>query len=261
MFNNLIPRTGEIARPVLIGKKEGISISSALATVFIERVLDFLTLFSFFAIFSVISTASIVHNPKWINAGWFLGIITVFLILFMTMLKWKPGKCLWVSERVFKFLPERFRQKLQDLLKLFISGLDILGNKSSIVLIIFLSFLMWFTIVALTESVFLAFGSQLYIQPPLIHTYFLVATLGVVFCAIAMMVPTPGGVGSFHVALALALTLLGENKELSDSIAVITHAITWFPITISGLIFLYTEGMNFSGLSKTVEEAEKQSSV
>ena len=60
MFNNLIPRTGEIARPVLIGKKEGMSISSALATVFIERVLDFLgSVFLNIANQVVITTAQI----------------------------------------------------------------------------------------------------------------------------------------------------------------------------------------------------------
>ena len=258
MFNNLIPRTGEIARPVLIGRKEGISISSALATVFIERVLDFLTLFSFFALFALFSTSSVVHDPGLIKMGWFLGLITFFLLVFIAALKWKASLCLRIFETILKPLPQRFHQKLLNLLQLFISGLDILGNRTSIVYLVILSFVMWIVIVALTECVILAFAPLLNLQPPPIGSYFVISTVGVLFCAIAMMVPTPGGMGSFHVMLASVLTLLGEEKVLSNSIAALTHAITWFPITITGFILLYTEGLNLSGLSKTVEQADTE---
>lgn len=143
-------------------------------------------------------------------------------------------------------------------MRLFISGLDIIGSTRSILKLIGLSLLMWIAIVALTESVILSFGRQLAHQPISVSGYFLVATIGVVFCAIAMMVPTPGGTGSFHVALAMGLTMLGEGKILSNSIAALAHAITWFPITVTGLIFLYTEGWNLSGLSKSMEELETE---
>src|SRR5512140_3574978 len=40
LMNNVLPRAGELARPYSIGKLEGISKSSALGTIVVERIMD-----------------------------------------------------------------------------------------------------------------------------------------------------------------------------------------------------------------------------
>ena len=51
MANNLLPmRLGELVRSYYVGEREGISKASALATVFVERVFDALTLLFFIAV-------------------------------------------------------------------------------------------------------------------------------------------------------------------------------------------------------------------
>ena len=42
LMNNILPRAGELARPYSIGKLEGISKSSALGTIVVERIMDIL---------------------------------------------------------------------------------------------------------------------------------------------------------------------------------------------------------------------------
>ena len=54
MANNLLPmRLGEVVRSYYLGEREDISKSSALATIFIERVFDALTLLFFVAVVAV----------------------------------------------------------------------------------------------------------------------------------------------------------------------------------------------------------------
>ena len=48
MMNALIPRGGEVARPVLTAQKEGISKASTFGTIVVERIIDMLTMFSVF---------------------------------------------------------------------------------------------------------------------------------------------------------------------------------------------------------------------
>lgn len=45
MMNALIPRGGEVARPVLTAQKEGISKASTFGTIVVERIIDMLTMF------------------------------------------------------------------------------------------------------------------------------------------------------------------------------------------------------------------------
>ena len=44
-INNVLPRVGEFVRPYILGKREKISISSTLATVVVERILDFMSFY------------------------------------------------------------------------------------------------------------------------------------------------------------------------------------------------------------------------
>ncbi|HQY52358.1 MAG TPA: lysylphosphatidylglycerol synthase transmembrane domain-containing protein, partial [Ignavibacteria bacterium] len=50
MMNSIIPRTGEIYRPVLLANKEKISRASAFGTILVERVFDVLTMLVSFGI-------------------------------------------------------------------------------------------------------------------------------------------------------------------------------------------------------------------
>jgi hypothetical protein len=40
MMNNLFPRSGEVVRPYMLGKRENISRASAFATIIVERIID-----------------------------------------------------------------------------------------------------------------------------------------------------------------------------------------------------------------------------
>jgi uncharacterized membrane protein YbhN (UPF0104 family) len=73
---------------------------------------------------------------------------------------------------------------------------------------------------------------------------FLLLTLLVVGIA----VPTPGGVGGFHYAFRLGVTeFYAVADDRAVAAAVVLHAITFWPITLVGLMSAVQEGLTFGG--------------
>ena len=89
---------------------------------------------------------------------------------------------------------------------------------------------MWFVINLQMAALIHAFG----VSVPLSAAY--VATT---FAVLGLMVPTPGGLGSYHVAVQFALTYFyGVPIATATAVALLAHAISFVPITLIGLGFL-----------------------
>ena len=53
---------------------------------------------------------------------------------------------------------------------------------------------------------------------------------------LGLMFPTPGGLGSYHVAVQLALTdVYGIGRDTASGVALLAHAISFIPITLIGI--------------------------
>jgi uncharacterized membrane protein YbhN (UPF0104 family) len=53
---------------------------------------------------------------------------------------------------------------------------------------------------------------------------------------LGLMFPTPGGLGSYHLAVQIALTdVYGVAKDTASGVALLAHAISFVPITLLGL--------------------------
>jgi uncharacterized membrane protein YbhN (UPF0104 family) len=82
---------------------------------------------------------------------------------------------------------------------------------------------------------------------------FLLVTLAV----IGLAVPTPGGVGGFHKATQVGMTMffgIGLNK--ATGVAIAYHAICFLPITVVGLLCLPLLGVNLREVeAMSTEEA------
>jgi uncharacterized membrane protein YbhN (UPF0104 family) len=98
------------------------------------------------------------------------------------------------------------------------------------------SLFMWWVICWQVRFTLLAFDVDL----PLRAAY-LIVTMAV----IGLAVPTPGGVGGFHKATQVGLTLFfGVGLNEATGIAIAYHAICFVPITIIGLLCLPLLGVN-----------------
>ena len=92
---------------------------------------------------------------------------------------------------------------------------------------------MWLVINVQIYSVIRAFHLDLPFSSSFVVTA--AAVLGLMF-------PTPGGLGSYHVAVQLALTdVYGVPRDTASGVALLAHAISFVPITIIGItLFLLT---------------------
>ncbi len=265
MGNNIFPlRAGEFMRVFMVGKlEEEISYSSALATVVVERLFDFLGILAFLALVLVwiefpadgliVNVGGEDYNLETLitNMGWGTLAGTGLLLVFLFFLYLKTDFVLSLSAWFMKPLPEKWREKILDTLRTFAAGLAIMGRPRSLALVTFLSLAAW--IVNLTP-IWLA-GLALGYNISLINCMFLMVVGG----AAASIPGPPGFIGTFHALNQKAFTfMLGADPGVALLFAIMVHGCYYFPITIAGAIAARRAGYSLTRLREEAEEAEHE---
>ncbi len=250
----LLPgRLGEIARPYLLGTKENISKSATFATVIVERLFDFITIFLFFSFYLLLKPPSVDGSTQKrsllaaYQKGGIIGIaICVFFIFMLILIHLKTEWFKSFMDKLISPLPEKMSQKLRKPLNSFIKGLVIIDFKRNLPILIIYSLILWLIIAFCYWLGMYAFGIKL----PLYFAFFLNTA-----AAIGAVIPTPAGVGAYHMAIQICLVVfLGLDAELSRAYATIMHAVSFFPMAILGIFLIWTEGLSFSKIKRMREE-------
>ncbi len=202
----LIPmRIGEFVRPYLISIKKNVSLSSAIATILIERLLDVLIIL--FMFFVVIVSSDL---PSWIVKSAYSIFVSFFLLLFMILLFYfKTDLVLSIIKPLLKKLPPKFHEKIENFLIAFIDGFKIIGSPVRLLYITFLSSLVWFFAGLALYFIMLSFNFELSLTA---------AFVVLIITIIGVSLPTaPGFLGNLQYACILALALFDISK--SDAFA------------------------------------------
>jgi uncharacterized protein (TIRG00374 family) len=78
---------------------------------------------------------------------------------------------------------------------------------------------------------------------------FTAALFILVFLVFAVMVPaSPGFIGTYHAACMYGLMAFAISKEQALSVAIVVHAISFFPVILFGFFFLWKEKISFATL-------------
>ena len=250
-LNTIFPaKIGEVVRPYLLGAKENISKSSALATIVVERVFDTSTILFILTFYLVFLARKDQLSPKaqsslgeLTSAGLAIFAGIAALLLFLYFLKKKPEQ---VKRFIERLLPQRFRHSLDEVLDSFIQGLSILHDPKLLLQIGAYSLVFWLIICTGFWS-----GVRAYVPSFSYFSTFLIMTL----LAIGIAVPTPGGIGSYHYMCKLGLTLFFNVPETQASaVALVTHAISFIPMTLLGVLFLWREGLSANKIEAITEQ-------
>lgn len=240
----LLPaRMGDIIRPVLLARRERFPISASIASILTERVFDMWTVVLFFLVFIIWppampqldeharhSLATLSISGYVVGAGLLAGTL-VLLGLFRFQERFVE-----ILTRPVGWIRESWRQPAANFLHHFLDGLRVIERPRDLLITVAASLILWYVIYWQVRVTLLAFGVDL----PLRAAYLLV-TLAV----IGLAVPTPGGVGAFHKATQVGLTLFfGVQLGLATAIAIAYHAICFLPITVIGLLCLPFLGFN-----------------
>lgn len=219
-------RTGELARPYLLSKKEKIPMNSALATIVVERLMDVITILVF-----LIFVSFSAELPKWvIGAGYIaMGLIgSIFVILFLMIAK-EPVLMI-IVRKVLRPFPDRIFEFAKNFITSFSQGARILFHGRMMAIAFVYSIILWSAMAFCNYIMFFAFSFSLSI---------VAAFVLVIIVDLGLMIPAaPGFVGSFHFLFVISLAIFGVAREQALSFSIISHALQMLFVVTLGLAFL-----------------------
>ena len=254
MANNLLPaRVGEFARAYALSRVEPISMSAALGSLVVERVLDALVLIGILlaAIFSPSFPASVRLSEGPLGAA-LSAIVALLLglVLVLTLLLAMPRKVVRVAERLAIALPGDFARPVVSALEAFLDSFKVFRNPKLLFLGVLWSVGFWLWHGLSFWLGMLAFD----IHAGPVAAYFTEAVVG-----FGVAIPAaPGFFGTFHASVSWALSVFEVPAASSLAFAFGYHLGGFIPVTLIGLYYAGRIGLSLKdvGASETrVEEA------
>ena len=256
MANNLLPlRLGEMIRAYYIGEREKISKVSALATIAVERVFDGLTLLFFAAVVSLFLPLIGLLQGLGERAGipWVLLVLAmsmpfVLIAAFMVVASSSPRWLETLVDRVTERLPGRVGSRVNGLAHLFIDGLAVLQSPRRLLAVCLLSLPVWLLEALMYYLLAFSFDfDQVFSMAEMAGVILLVTAVS----NLATAVPAAGGgIGTFEVAAAATLTLLGVEASTAGAYTIVVHTALLVPVTLLGLIYLWIDKISLGQLTR-----------
>jgi glycosyltransferase 2 family protein len=226
--NNVLPlRAGDILRAFYFNKKLGVTASTSLTTLFLERLLDLLMVISFLG-FSVVYFKIDSNHLIGLGGRFFItsGILILIILLFPNVFK---PIILNVFNRIEKIFPVVGKKIVDQIHKIF-DILEYASGKKVMSQLIIWSFLAWINEGMVFWFVAISLSS---ISHPL------GAWIALPIGTLATVIPSmPGYVGTFDFFTAHAMSAIGNTMPSSIAYALLIHALLWLPLTLLGGIYL-----------------------
>jgi uncharacterized protein (TIRG00374 family) len=243
MMSNLIPRSGEVIRPYVLARREKRPFSGLMASVFVDRILDGITLIALFIILLFMASNRLELLLPGYSVGGIMTAIAVpiaLLLLVLVVLLYST-----LGERILEKLdPEetsRIGNRIRRLLADFRAGISFGGARARL-LVVLESIAIWLGYGISLYFGFLAFGFDeryglgfLDMLPILAVT-----TVGI------SIAPTPGAFGVYHSFCTGALAALYTiPRESGVAYALVMHTSAYLATVGVGLFYLFRENMSF----------------
>ncbi len=237
----LLPaRIGEVLRPYLLARQDGLKATSTFATVIVERLLDVVAVLLFFAVAIPLAGVPVGREDK--VAGLVAAVGAVVALAALFILAGHPERLgRWVAA-ISRRLPASLATKLASIAQTFAEGLQVMRNPAHLGLAMLWSLPLWGAIALDIWLTTLAFDLTL----PIVGAFLVMGYL-----TIGVSMPTPGGAGGFHYFYQVAMTkLFGADATIAAAAAIVLHAVSFVPVTLLGLVFMWQDGLTFAGLKK-----------
>ena len=248
-------RLGELVKPLYLARKEKMSKGFVLGTVVVERIFDIFTMCSLLGLFILIkpfySSYFQANEEAYVNLQMY-GIIgvafaTFFLAVILSLYFFKE-KTLSIIAFFLKPFPHKLSQRILRLSEEFIKGLKFFHSVGNLLIYIFLSFVVWLSIVFYYWMLFFTYKISI--------SYFLLFPF-VFLTMVGASIPLPGMVGGYHYFCKLALTsIYGIDLNLAVSMTIVIHAIQVVVTCLIGYAILLNERISLCQIQKSGEAVE-----
>lgn len=250
MVNNALPRVGEIVRPYVAGRLEGISKSAALGSVVAERIIDSVALVAIVCLILFLSPdtlSAFVDDAEHLRPFFLAG--SVVSLILITVLFLKSESVARSAKALLVFVPARFREKVMGVFDSFVSGFRVSAMNEEFWRIGALSGLIWGLYAVGLYLPFLAY--------PDLDASGLDMNAAVVLLAVssaAFVLPAPGAFGTYHSFLKYALVrLYGVDEVTALSYTIVTHELNVLTTTIVGAWFFLKDHLRVADVAAEAE--------
>ena len=244
-LNNLIPRSGEIARVFLAKSISGISAFHSAASIIFERGLDVVIAAGLF-----LSTIPLVVDLGWLRPVaialmvLFCGVILGMVLVAVNAIRIET----WLLGRNFRF--NYFEKSIKPLLIKVIHGLTALAKPKNLIFGVFWILCSWICWVSLLYYV-------LRIIEPSAPVWWAIFAEAVLALGIALP-SAPASLGVYEGTMVVALSILGIDKNSALSTAIILHLIQILITSLIGIIGLSVQGFSLVEIVNTISKRWKK---
>jgi uncharacterized protein (TIRG00374 family) len=247
MATSIFPlRAGEVVRAVVFSMKTKIPIGVSLASLVLERLYDLIFVLMTLGVCLVMvpSSAGLELAKK---AGLIFAVLVVLIVGFLIALKIAPGPTLKPVKKILSFLPAGLASKLDRLVESVVIGLTTLESVGEVLWVLVVTIFHW--CMSITSIWVASRALHLDVSP-------LGAALIFVFTSLAVTLPqAPGFLGVFQVAVTESLKVLGAPLTEAQGFAMLYWIVCIVPVTLSGFLCMYIEGMTLSEVKASREAA------
>lgn len=244
-------RLGEVARCALLQKNSGVPMEASLGAIVAERLIDLLvllslTLFTILVEFDKIGRF-VLEKLQQVAENFSLK-PTVMLFV------WLPATILLLLLVWF------WRKKLYEISVFKKVGQFVIGLKNGFLAILKLPPRQQLVFLLLTVLIWMSYFLMSYVlffsQP---HTSFLglrCALAVLVMSGLGVTIPTPGGVGSYHLFVIFTLTSYGLAEDSAKSFAFLMHSSQLLSVTVFGFLSLLASSFYTTKKNKHQENSK-----
>ena len=236
-FNSLIPRLGEVTRPVYVARQHQMSSSNLIGTIVIERLFDMATMLflMLFAALYLVQDAA-VFQSLFGTEGW-----PWYFYLLLPGLFAAVAVGIWVTRKVLISL-EKKEQISNPMLagivrkaRSFSDGIVSIRHVDNWPLFLLLTSGIWFGYVLMAWLPFFMMNMQeiygLGLSDAVVVT--MVSSVGV-------SIPTPAGIGSYHLLIQQSLSILYQVPAVTAlTYATVAHGVTVASVLVLGPLTLW----------------------
>lgn len=244
-----VPRLGELYRSFFIGKLERISRTAALGTIIVERIIDvfFLGLSVFVSV--IIYSGNLYSQIVWLKNTLIYGsIIIIVFVLFLFALVKKRDVFITLAEKFFSVFSTKRTQYIKTIIQKLLDGFGSIKDGKIFLWIINYSILIMLVYGLTSYLAFYALRMN-FNNDISFEMGWIVMTLS----AFGIVIPTPGGTGSYHIIVKSVLeTLYGFSSTESSAFAIMTHSFSY--IAFISTMFTFVKLTNIFRTKSNLEK-------
>ncbi len=213
LINLALPRAGEIAKPALLNQYEKVPVDKLIGTIVVDRIFDVIMLLLVLGLSFIVQFEAIMGflsgenrpktecvSPQIVAAStfpWFWLLVSVaavgILCLLIIAMKWQ------------QIQQSAFYTKIKTMALNFWAGMLTVFQLKRPFMFFFHTFFIWLMYFVMTYVCFWAYQ-------PTLHLGASAAFLAFVFGGFGVLVPSPGGMGTYQLAVTAALVVYGINS-------------------------------------------------